>query len=228
MNQITVLLSEDHAILRDGLRSLLATEKDIQIVGEACNGREAVEQCLQLHPDVVIMDIGMPTLNGIEATRQILRALPATKVLILSAYTEMARVEEAMSLGASGYLMKQTEARFLPAAIRAARAGRKIMSPAIARYLHGLEKAGRPKPKHLTSREAEVLQLVAEGRANKQVSAELNISVKTVQKHRQSLMDKLNIHDTAGLTRYAMANGFVVPDATLPFGVSTDPVLCSS
>ena len=213
MNSITVLLSEDHMILREGLRALLAGEPDIQIVGEAANGRQAVELCQLLRPHIVVMDIRMPLLNGLEATRQILQALPATKILILSASSDPLHLEQLMKLKIAGYLLKQSEAQLLPAAIRAARNGETYFSPAIARHLE--RQAGNlAEPESscaplLTSREAEVLQLVAEGNANKQMAAVLHISVKTVEKHRQSLMDKLNIHDTAGLTRYAIDRGFI-------------------
>lgn len=211
MNSITVLLSEAHMILRVALRALLAEEPDIQIVGEAANGHQAVELCQQLQPHLVVMDIRMPMLNGLEATRQIRRTLPATKILILSASSDPVHLDELMKLKIAGYMLKQSEAELLPSAIRAAHKGEGYFSPAIARHFERqsgqhaeLIHSGTP---HLTSREAEVLQLVAEGNANKQISAELGISVKTVEKHRQSLMGKLKIHDTAGLTRYAIDRG---------------------
>jgi DNA-binding NarL/FixJ family response regulator len=213
MTPITILLSEDHMILRAGLRSLLADEKDLKIVGEAANGRQAVELCQHLQPDVVIMDICMPLLNGLEATRQILRARPATKILILSASSDPIHLEELMKLKISGYLLKQSEAELLPAAIRGAHNGAVYFSPAIASLL-ARKPGSRATPEHscaarLTSRESEVLQLVAEGSSNKQISAQLSVSVKTVEKHRQNLMDKLRIHDTAGLTRYAIDRGVI-------------------
>ena len=213
MNPITILLSEDHMILRAGLRSLLADEEDIKIVGEAANGHQAVELCLHLQPHIVVMDIHMPLLNGLEATRQILRALPATKILILSASSDPIHLEELMNLKIAGYLLKQSEAELLPAAIRRAYNGQAYFSPSIARQLER-DVSNHDRLEHscsyrLTSREAEVLQLVAEGNANKQISAELHISVKTVEKHRQSLMRKLRIHDIAGLTRYAIDQGVI-------------------
>ncbi|MFZ2280074.1 MAG: response regulator transcription factor [Prosthecobacter sp.] len=213
MNPINILLSEDHMILRAGLRSLLADEDDIRIIGEAANGHQAVELCLHLQPHIVVMDIHMPRLNGLEATRQIMQARPATKILILSASSDPIHLEELMKLKISGYLLKQSEAELLPAAIRAAHKGEAYFSPSIARHL---EREACSDAVHepscltqLTSREAEVLQLVAEGSANKQISAELHISVKTVDKHRQSLMKKLRIHDIAGLTRYAIDRGII-------------------
>jgi DNA-binding NarL/FixJ family response regulator len=217
MSTITVLLAEDHAIVREGLSALLKREADMQVIGEAENGRQAVALAAQLHPDVIVMDIAMPHLNGMEATRQILHDAPQSKVIILSAHSDDAYVEKVMSLGASGYLIKQTAAHVLPEAIRRVHLGKKCFSPTIAdRRKHHRQRAhdrgelrtSKDAPV-LTSREVEVLQLIAEGRANKKSAQELHISVKTIEKHRQSLMDKLNIHDTAGLTRHAIAVGMI-------------------
>jgi DNA-binding NarL/FixJ family response regulator len=204
--RITVLLADDHTVVREGLRSLLEAEGDIEVVGEAATGREAVE----------LMDIAMPLLNGLEATRQIRKALPITRILILSAHSDDAYVDQVMELGAAGYLIKQTSARVLSQAVREVQQGRTFLCPAIARGARreqgqspdprGLVRRQRPS---LSPRETEVLQLIAEGKANKQVAAVLGISVKTVEKHRQRLMEKLNIHDTAGLTRYALAAGVI-------------------
>lgn len=216
MKPITVLLAEDHLIVREGLESLLAPESDITVVGQASDGRQAVELAEKLQPDVVVMDITMPLLNGLEATRRILQARPATRVLILSAHSDDAYVEQVMSLGAAGYLIKQTSAQVLARAVREVHNGHTFFSPAIAQRLHDQPKSADQRDggvknhvAKLTSREAEVLQLVAEGKANKQVAAELQISIKTVEKHRQHLMEKLGIHDTAGLTRYAIAAGII-------------------
>jgi DNA-binding NarL/FixJ family response regulator len=215
MKPITVLLAEDHMIVREGLESLLEPEDDIVVVGQASDGRQAVELTAQLLPDVVVMDITMPLLNGLEATRRILQAHPTTRVLILSAHSDDAYVQQVMELGAAGYLIKQTSAQVLARAVREVFQGHAFFSPAIAERIREPGKSGDrsvlPKPHvaKLTSREAEVLQLVAEGKANKQVAAELQISIKTVEKHRQHLMEKLGIHDTAGLTRYAIAAGVI-------------------
>lgn len=217
MNPITVLLAEDHQIVREGLRAMLNLETDIKIVGEAENGRQAVALVSQLCPDVVVMDIAMPLLNGMEATRQILQTTPNTKVLILSAHSDDAYVAMVMAIGASGYLIKQTAAHVLPEAIRQVHQGKTFFSPTIAkRRNHQKQKSHdrgelvvKKDASVLSSREMEVLQLIAEGKANKETADELNISVKTVEKHRQSLMDKLNIHDTAGLTRHAIATGII-------------------
>jgi DNA-binding NarL/FixJ family response regulator len=216
MNPITVLLAEDHVIVREGLCALLKLERDIKVVGEADNGRQAVALAGELRPDVAVMDIAMPLLNGMEATRQLLQASPSTKVLMLSAHSDDAYVDQVMELGASGYLIKQTASHVLPEAIREVHRGRVFFSPEISRRReHQARKAvdrgesPRKSPKVLTSRETEVLQLIAEGKANKETAGELHISVKTVEKHRQSLMEKLDIHDTAGLTRYAIAAGII-------------------
>jgi DNA-binding NarL/FixJ family response regulator len=216
MKRITVLLAEDHTIVRQGLRTLLEAEGDIEVVGEAGTGRQAVELTKKVCPGVVVMDIAMPLLNGLEATRQILRTAPGTRVLVLSAHADDAYVEQVMALGAAGYLLKQTSAHILSHAVREVHAGRTFFSPSVARRRHhhkvkSPDRAELLKKKgvHLSSREAEVLQLIAEGQANKQVASELGISVKTVEKHRQRLMEKLNIHDTAGLTRHAIAAGII-------------------
>jgi DNA-binding NarL/FixJ family response regulator len=216
MKQITVLLAEDHMIVREGLRALLEAEADVEVVGEAQTGRQAVQLAKRLRPDVVVMDIAMPLLNGTEATRQILKALPGTRVLILSAYTDDEYIRQAVLSGAAGYLVKQSTAHSLSGAIREVQKGNTFFSPSIAnrvRSFHEELPDGDRVPKKnktaLSSREVEVLQLIAEGKANKQVATELGISIKTVEKHRQHLMSKLDLHDTAGLTRYAIAAGII-------------------
>jgi DNA-binding NarL/FixJ family response regulator len=216
MKRITVLLAEDHQIVREGFRALLKHEHDIEVVGEAANGREAVRLTRKLRPAVVVMDIAMPQLNGLEATRQIRKDFPDTRVLILSAHSDDAYVEQVAVVGASGFLLKQTSSDNLATAIREVQKGNTFFSPAISKRLHGrdqesLDRGGQLKKKtnRLSSREVEVLQLIAEGKPNKQVAAELGVSFKTVDKHRQHLMAKLNIHDVAGLTRYAIAEGII-------------------
>jgi DNA-binding NarL/FixJ family response regulator len=216
MKPIKTLLADDHTIVREGLRALLAADSAIEVIGEAHNGREAVELTKALKPDVVVMDIAMPLLNGLEATRQILAAMPQTKVLILSAHSDDAYIDRVISVGAVGFLIKQTSAQILAKAIHEVMAGNAFYSPQVSKRLRDHyqkpDKIGGlmiKKATGLTSRELEVIQLVAEGHANKQVAAGLNISIKTVEKHRQHLMDKLNIHDTAGLTRYAIAQGII-------------------
>ena len=216
MKRITVLLAEDHTVVREGLRALLEAEGDIEVIGEAETGRQAVRLAKRLRPDVVVMDIAMPLLNGLEATRRISKAVPASRVLMLSAHGDDEYIRQAVMLGAAGYLIKQTSADLLSRAIREVQKGNAFFSPSIAKRLPSLslespDRHGALKKKKagLTSREVEVLQLVAEGKANKQVAAGLGISVKTVEKHRQHLMKKLDLHDTAGLTRYAIAAGII-------------------
>ena len=222
MKRITVVLAEDHTIVREGLRALLKAQDDIEVIGEARTGREAVQLAKRLHPAVIVMDIAMPLLNGLEATRQILRDVPATRILVLSAHHEDEYVEQLTLLGAAGYLIKQASADFLARAIREVSKGNAFFSPAITKRLRHLEQGAldrggrlRRRCARLTSREVEVLQLIAEGKANKQTAAELSISVKTVEKHRQHLMDKLDLHDAAALTRYAIAAGIIESFVTL-------------
>ena len=190
MTLIKTLLADDHTIVREGLRSLLAADGGIAVVGEARNGREAVEMAVELRPDVVVMDIAMPLLNGLEATKQVLTALPGTKVLILSAHSDDAYIDRVVAVGAVGFLIKQTSAQILAKAIHEVMAGKTFYSPQVAKRVRAnyqeAEKAGGlmiRKATGLTSRELEVIQLVAEGQANKQVAASLNISIKTVEKH---------------------------------------------
>ena len=216
MNSITVLLAEDHQIVREGFRSLLEHESDIAVVGEAATGRDAVRLTRKLRPAVVVMDIAMPLLNGLEATRQIRKDFPDTKVLILSAHSDEAYVEHVAALGAVGFLLKQTSSHILAKAIREVQKGNTFFSVPVPKRMRERSQntsAGRKQFPHkanrLSSREVEVLQLIAEGKPNKQVAAELGVSFKTVDKHRQHVMSKLNIHDIAGLTRYAIAEGII-------------------
>ncbi len=222
MQTIRVLLADDHTVVRQGLRALLAAEGDIEIVGEAGDGRQAVQMVKKLLPDVVVMDIAMPQLNGLEATRQITRTVPSAKVLVLSSYSDDDYVQQLTEAGAAGYLIKQTAANDLLKAIREAQKGNAYFSPTIAKRLRDQCREafvnGQPTKRrtdHLTSREAEVLQLIAEGLANKQIAAELCISIKTVEKHRQQVMNKLGIHDVAGLTRHAIAKGIIETTSAL-------------
>jgi DNA-binding NarL/FixJ family response regulator len=216
MKRITVLLAEDHMIVREGFRKMLELEGDFTIVGEASDGRQAVTLIKKLHPEVVLMDIAMPLLNGLEATRQALKLAPATKIIMLSAHSDDAYVQNATDSGAVGFLLKQTSAHDVCRAIREVHGGKTFFSPAIARRQDRLnpqsvDRQGLRKGKavELTSREMEVLQLIAEGKANKETAAELGIGLKTVEKHREHLMEKLDIHDTAGLTRYAISTGII-------------------
>ncbi|HWJ20311.1 MAG TPA: response regulator transcription factor [Geobacterales bacterium] len=216
MKRITVLLAEDHTVVREGFRKILELEDDFEVVGEAEDGRQAVAMVKKLHPAVVVMDIAMPVLNGLEATRQILKAVPSTRILILTAHNDDAYVKSATESGAVGFLLKQAPARVLSEGIREVNKGHTFFGPFIAKLLpererKSLDRAGRSKPRkgRLTSREMEVFQLIAEGKANKQIAAELGIGIKTVETHRERLMEKLNIHSIAGLTRLAVAMGII-------------------
>ncbi len=216
MKRITVLLAEDHTIVCEGFRKMLELETDLEVVGEAKDGRQAVALVKKLQPAVVLMDIAMPLLNGLEATRQILKAVPGVRILILSAHSDDAYVKNATESGAMGFLLKQTSSHEVCRAIREIHQGKTFFSPSVSLRLHrlnppSLDRAGRLNKKiaHLTSREMEVLQLIAEGEANKQIASELGIGIKTVEKHREHVMQKLDIHDTAGLTRYAIGAGII-------------------
>jgi len=216
MKRITVLLAEDHTVVREGFRKILELEDDFEVVGEAEDGRQAVAMVKKLRPAVVVMDIAMPVLNGLEATRQILKVVPSTRILILTAHNDDAYVKSATESGAVGFLLKQASARVLSEGIREVNKGHTFFGPFIAKLLpererKSLDRAGRSKPRkgRLTSREMEVFQLIAEGKANKQIAAELGIGIKTVETHRERLMEKLNIHSIAGLTRLAVAMGII-------------------
>ena len=216
MKRITVLLAEDHMIVREGFRKMLELEDDFEIVGEAQDGRVAVALVKKFHPEVVLMDIAMPLLNGLEAARQVLKAVPTTKVIMLSAHSDDAYLKNATDSGAMGFLLKQTSAHEVCRAIREVQKGKAFFSPSISKRQGRLnpksfDRSGVSKKKisELTSREMEVLQLIAEGKANKETASELGIGIKTVEKHREHLMEKLDIHDTAGLTRYAISAGII-------------------
>ena len=216
MKRITVLLAEDHMVVREGFRKMLELEADLHVVGEAQDGRHAVALAIKLHPAVVLMDIAMPLLNGLEATRQVLKSVPATRVIMLSAHSDDAYVKNAIESGAVGFLLKQTSAHDVCRAIREVHKGKTFFSPSVSKRLDHLNpqsvnRAGvfKKSASHLTSREMEVLQLIAEGKANKETAAHLGIGMKTVEKHREHVMQKLDIHDTAGLTRYAISAGII-------------------
>ena len=211
-----MLLAEDHVVVREGLRILIEADGDIKIVAEAVTGREAVSMAKQQRPDVVVMDIAMPLLNGIQATQQILNELPKTKILILSAHADPEYVDQLMLLGVLGYLTKQTSAEMVAKAVRTIHSGGTFFSPSVAKHLRDhysktrqVGKTPKRNNVRLTSRESELLQLIAEGYVNKQIASDLKISIKTVEKHRQHLMEKLNIHEIAGLTRYAISAGVI-------------------
>ena len=209
---IKILLADDHRITRQGLRSLLEKESDMEVVAEAQEGRAAVHLVRELSPDVVIMDVTMPDLNGMEATRQIVAELPSVKVIALSMHSDNLFVSEMLKSGASGYLPKDCAFEELARAIRAVVDGKTYLSPAVSGvvvddYLHHLARTESPSSEVLTDREREVLQLIAEGKSTKQIALKLHISVKTVETHRRQIMSKLNIHTVAELTKYAIRKG---------------------
>ncbi|MFA9452641.1 MAG: response regulator [Candidatus Aminicenantaceae bacterium] len=215
MKGIKVVLADDHTIVRKGLRSLLDDEGDINVIGEAGDGKEAIELVEQLKPHIVVMDIGMPVLNGLEATRRIIKKHPDTKVLILTMHTNEEYVFEILQAGASGYIIKKAAPTELVAAIRAVKQGESFLSPSISKKVieEYLQRAGEEKWEDafdlLTDREREVLQLIAEGLSTREIAEKLFISTKTVETHRMHMMEKLDLHGTADLTRYAIRKGIV-------------------
>jgi DNA-binding NarL/FixJ family response regulator len=215
MKTIRVLLVDDHAVVRAGLRALLEAAGDTQVIGEAENGHEGVGAAQRLRPDVVLMDLGMPRLNGIQAARQILHETPRARVLALSSYDDEQHVREAVEAGIAGYVLKQSDGDDLLEAIREIARGNAYFSPGVLNHLTNpwLERpacSGQATPaKPLSQRHAEVLQLIAEGYCTKQIAALLSISLKTAQKHRYHLMMKLDIHKIASLTRHAASMGVI-------------------
>jgi len=218
MNKIKVLLAEDHTIVRKGLRSLLDEETNIEVIGEAQDGREAIQKAQQLHPDIVLMDITMPRLNGLEATRQIKKRSPQVKVLALTMHANEEYIFQILQAGASGYVLKQAVVTELVSAIQAVHRGDSFLSPSISKkiieeYIRQAQPlAEKDDYAKLTNREREILQLIAEGHSNRRIAQLLHISVKTVETHRANLMEKLDLHSTAELTRYAIRKGLISLD----------------
>ncbi len=216
MKTIRVLLVDDHAVVRAGLRALLEAAGDMLVVGEAEDGQEAVREAERLRPDVVLLDLAMPRFNGMSATRQIAKRAPASKVLVLSSYDDAQHLREAIEAGATGYLLKAAAGDDLLEAVRETDKGGASFSPAMLQRL-SKESWGDPsesreaatEPARLSGRQVEVLQLIAEGYCSKQIAALMCLSTKTVEKHRQSLMLKLNLHKTSALTRYAVSSGII-------------------
>jgi DNA-binding NarL/FixJ family response regulator len=202
--------------IREAVASLLSNDPDISVVGEADNGRSALQQTLDKRPDVLLMDIGMPRLNGLEAARQVRKMAPDVKIILLTAFGNDQYIQQVVDGNIHGYILKDSPSNLLTHAIHEVAKGGRFYSPVISRRMRTIydEATARgngkpPQALKLTNREVEVLQLIAEGAANKQIAGELNISIKTVEKHRQNLMDKLRIHDTASLTRYAISSGVI-------------------
>ena len=215
MKPLRILLADDHTLVRQGVRKILEDQENWTIVGEAQDGRELVKKVLEEQPDVVVVDVAMPLLNGIEATRQILRKLPSTKVLMLSMHDHPEYVLESVRAGAHGYLLKDTAAAELRHAIRAVEEGEAFYSPPVARRLSDAVRGELARERRtselgtLTQREREVLEGIARGRTNKEIATELGISHRTVETHRESLMRKLRIRTVAGLTRFALELGLI-------------------
>src|SRR5579864_7090759 len=207
---IRVLLADDHAMVRKGFRLILEAQPDMEIAGEAGNGREAVELAEKLHPDLVIMDVTMPELNGIEATRRLAEASPHTRVLALSMHKDSVYVREILRAGARGYLLKDSSDADLLAAVRAVAKGEGYISPGVSDAVLSDYRRHVTDPLDLlTTREREVLQLIAESKTNKEIAVALNLSVYTVEAHRGKIMEKLNLHSTGELVRFAVRHGLI-------------------
>ena len=208
--RIRILLADDHGVVRNGFRMILAAQDDMEVVGEAANGREAVESAARLQPDIAIMDVTMPQLNGIEATRRITDVAPKTRVLALSMHKDAVYVREILRAGAKGYLLKDSGEGDLLTAVRAIARGEGFLSPGVSdAVLVDYRKHVTDSIDLLTSREREVLQWVAEGKTNKEVAAALNLSVYTVEAHRGRIMEKLNLHSGGELVRFAIRHGLI-------------------
>jgi two-component system, NarL family, response regulator NreC len=208
--KVRILLCDDHAVVRHGFRLILSVQKDFDVIGEAVNGREAVEKAEALHPDVVVMDVTMPELNGIEATRRLAECAPRARVLALSMHKDAVYVREILRAGARGYLLKDSGEQDLVAAVRAVANGEGYLSPGVSEcVLSDYRKHVSDPIDLLTSREREVLQLIAEGKTNKEIANLLGLSVYTVEAHRGKIIDKLNLHSTGELVRFALRNGLI-------------------
>jgi len=204
-DKITVLLVDDHALVRRGFRRMLDDDQTLEVVGEASNGAEAVKLAEKLHPQVVVMDCQMPELNGLEATKKILLALPETAILMLSMHSEDTLVRQALDAGARGYVLKNANDLDLAKAIKSVAAGKSVLDP----QLHRTQALKGERESALTTRELEVLQHIVAGKSNKEIATELELSVNTVSVHRANIMDRLGIHKTAELVVYAIRNGLV-------------------
>lgn len=216
---IRILIADDHALFRDGLRALFAEEEDIELVGEAANGEEAVQKAIELKPDVVVMDIMMPVMNGIEATRRIRSAVPETKVLALSMYDDEEYVQQMLTADASGYTLKRATSDELLRALREVVSGGMPLDPAVAAkvvkgYVRRVQQGDEDQTSatELTPRELEVLRLVAEGLTNQAIAERLGLSRRTVDAHRTNLMHKLDMHDVTDLVKYALRRGIITLD----------------
>ena len=213
MAKIRIVIADDHALLREGMRAILSRESDLEVVGEAADGREAIARCRALKPDVILMDIAMPGLGGLEASLEIRKECPDTRVLVLTQYEDREYVSRFLKAGAAGYVLKKTAGAELASAIRSVHRGGLVLDPQVAR-----EALREPEPaaggegdtyESLTDREKQVLKLVAEGKSNKEVAELLGISVKTAMSHREHVMEKLGVHNRTGLIRFALKKGVI-------------------
>ena len=218
MSKTKVLLVDDHTIVRQGIKALLDTQEGIEVVGEAEDGREAIEKVKQMAPNVIVIDITMPNLNGIEATRQIKKINPEIKVLVLTVHDNEEYIHRILQAGASGYLLKESAVSDLVSAINAVEKGDIFLSPSISKVVvkdyirHAETESGEFDSLNiLTNREREVLQLIAEGHTNKDIARILKLSIKTIDVHRSHIMDKLNIRDITGLVKYSIRKGLIKP-----------------
>jgi len=217
MARIRVLIADDHAIMREGIRALLARADDIEVVGEAADGGEAIAACRRLDPDVVLMDVAMPGLGGLEATLEIRRERPRTKVLVLTQYEDREYIRRFLGAGVAGYVLKRASASDLTSAIRAAHRGGLVLDPTVAREAVAEARRGSaattPDPyETLTDREKQVLRLIAEGRSNKETAQLLGISVKTAMSHREHVMEKLDLHSRTDLIKFALRRGVITDE----------------
>lgn len=215
MSPIRILLADDHTLVRAGIRSLLESIDDVVVVAEAGDGREALELIARHRPDVALLDIGMPGLNGLEVAKRIPHESPKTRIIILSMHADPAYVKKALRAGAVGYLLKGASVVELPLAVQAVMRGESYLTPKISssvvEQILGQDEQGSDPLEDLTTRQREILQLIAEGQSTKEIAGILDISVKTVESHRLRMMDRLGIHDVPGLVRFAIRAGLILP-----------------